>query len=131
MQTALSTHFVAPEERSFSNCGIHGNEQADKLINEASTLYPPCLFRYFFETPSDFSGTNFNRKEFPLLHTWLLANLGLICSMAKDVLRFLPYLGWRVRHVSESSPDIITCKPICLRLAWLIHRSAFSVNPVQ
>ncbi|GFX42727.1 hypothetical protein TNCV_2196841 [Trichonephila clavipes] len=32
-------------------------------------------------------------------------------------------------HVSESSPDMITCKPICLRLAWLIHRSALSVNP--
>ncbi|GFT80644.1 alkylglycerol monooxygenase [Trichonephila clavipes] len=50
--------------------------------------------------------------------------------MAKDVLSFLPYLGWRVWHVSESSPDMITCKPIFLRLAWLIHRSALSVNPI-
>ncbi|GFV98315.1 hypothetical protein TNCV_622741 [Trichonephila clavipes] len=83
-------------------------------------------FRCLFETPSDFSGTNFDRREFPLLQTWLSGNLGLVCSMAKDVLSFLPYLGWRVWHVSESSPDIITCKPICLRLAWLIHRSALS-----
>ncbi|GFV88277.1 hypothetical protein TNCV_4543231 [Trichonephila clavipes] len=36
--------------------------------------------------------------------------------MAKDVLNFLPYLGWREWHVSESSPDMITCRPICLRL---------------
>ncbi|GFW49157.1 hydroxysteroid dehydrogenase-like protein 1 [Trichonephila clavipes] len=36
-----------------------------------------------------------------------------------------------VWHVSESSPDMITCKPICLRLAWLIHRSALSVIPCQ
>ncbi|GFW01085.1 hypothetical protein TNCV_1763231 [Trichonephila clavipes] len=51
--------------------------------------------------------------------------------MAKDVLSFLPYLGWRVWHVSEPSPDMITCNPICLRLAWLIHRSAISLNPCQ
>ncbi|GFW06667.1 hypothetical protein TNCV_3287681 [Trichonephila clavipes] len=30
-----------------------------------------------------------------------------------------------------TSPDMITCKPICLRLAWLIHRSVLSVNPGQ
>ncbi|GFV03731.1 hypothetical protein TNCV_1876791 [Trichonephila clavipes] len=51
--------------------------------------------------------------------------------MAKDVLSFLPYLGWRVWHVSKLSPDMITCKPICLRLAWLIHRSPLPVNPGQ
>ncbi|GFW96595.1 hypothetical protein TNCV_2846521 [Trichonephila clavipes] len=78
-------------------------------------------FRCLFETPSDFSGTNCDRREFPLLQTWLLSNLGLVCSMAKDV---LSYLGLRVWHVSESSLDMITCKPICLKLAWLIHRSA-------
>ncbi|GFW01846.1 hypothetical protein TNCV_60981 [Trichonephila clavipes] len=61
----------------------------------------------------------------------LFANLGLVCSMAKDVLSFLPYLGWRVWHVSESSLVMITCKPIYLRLAWLIQRSALSVNPGQ
>ncbi|GFX04179.1 hypothetical protein TNCV_3973281 [Trichonephila clavipes] len=44
---------------------------------------------------------------------------------------FLPYLGWRVWHVSQSSSDIIAYKPICLRLAWLIQRSALSVNPGQ
>ncbi|GFW65769.1 uncharacterized protein LOC103524116 [Trichonephila clavipes] len=26
-----------------SLCGIHGNEQAEKLAKEASTLHPPCL----------------------------------------------------------------------------------------
>ncbi|GFV03732.1 uncharacterized protein LOC103524116 [Trichonephila clavipes] len=26
-----------------SHCGIHGNEQADKLVKEALTLHPPCL----------------------------------------------------------------------------------------
>ncbi|GFX65681.1 hypothetical protein TNCV_4093741 [Trichonephila clavipes] len=61
-------------------------------------------FRYLFETPSDYSGTNCDRREFALLQTWQLANLGLVCSMAKDGLSFLPYLGWRVWHVSESSP---------------------------
>ncbi|GFV94316.1 hypothetical protein TNCV_2267701 [Trichonephila clavipes] len=82
-------------------------------------------FRCLFETPSDFSGTNFDRREFPLLQTWLLANLGLVCSMATPVLSFLSYLGRRVWHVSESSPYMITCKPTRLRLAMLIQRSAF------
>ncbi|GFX76134.1 hypothetical protein TNCV_1835091 [Trichonephila clavipes] len=27
-------------------------------------------------------------------------------------------------------PDMITCKPTCLRLEWLIHRSALSVKSV-
>ncbi|GFV14505.1 hypothetical protein TNCV_166321 [Trichonephila clavipes] len=35
-------------------------------------------FRCLFETPSDFSGTNCDRREFPLLQTWLLGNLGLV-----------------------------------------------------
>ncbi|GFT65991.1 hypothetical protein TNCV_3097541 [Trichonephila clavipes] len=30
--------------------------------------------------------------------------------MAKDVLSFLPYLGWRVWHVSESLSDMINRK---------------------
>ncbi|GFW54316.1 hypothetical protein TNCV_3702771 [Trichonephila clavipes] len=54
-----------------------------------------------------------------------------LCSMVKDVLSFLSYLGWRVRHVLQSSPDMITCKPICLRLSWLIHRFALSEIPCQ
>ncbi|GFX88672.1 hypothetical protein TNCV_833021 [Trichonephila clavipes] len=89
------------------------------------------VFRCLFEKPSDSSGTNFDGREFPILQISLLVNLGLVCSMAKAVFSFLPYLGWRVWHVSESSPDMITCKPICLRLAWLIHRSALSVNVGQ
>ncbi|GFV07629.1 hypothetical protein TNCV_4941311 [Trichonephila clavipes] len=131
----LSTHFFAPEERSFSN-GSH--LIAAFMEMNKPTSWPKRLrrciylaFRCLFETPSDFSGTNCDRREFPLLETWLLANLGLVCSMAKNVFSFLPYLGWRVWHVSESSPDIITCKPICLRLAWLIHRFALSVNSCQ
>ncbi|GFV00843.1 uncharacterized protein TNCV_1386581 [Trichonephila clavipes] len=95
-----------------SHCDIHGNEQDDKLAKEVLTLHPHCL-----PMPSDFSGTNFDRREFPFFQTWLLANLGLICLMAKDELSFPPYLRLRVWHVSESSPDMITCKPICLRLA--------------
>ncbi|GFW43682.1 hypothetical protein TNCV_4770311 [Trichonephila clavipes] len=124
----LSTHFFAPEERSFSN-GSH--LIAVFMETNKPTSWPERLrrcihlaIRCLFETPSDFSGTNCDRRESPLLQTWLLANLGLVCSMAKDVLSFLPYLGWRAWQVSESSQDMITCKPICLRLAWLIHRSA-------
>ncbi|GFT34620.1 hypothetical protein TNCV_4125611 [Trichonephila clavipes] len=49
-------------------------------------------FRCLFETSSDFSGTNFDRRECPLLQTWLMANLCLVCSMVKHVLSFLPYL---------------------------------------
>ncbi|GFS68698.1 hypothetical protein TNCV_1959031 [Trichonephila clavipes] len=74
-------------------------------------------FSCLYETSSDSSGAYFDRIEFPLLQIWLLANLGLVCWMAKDVLTFLPYLGWRMWHVSESSPGMITCKSICLILA--------------
>ncbi|GFY17220.1 uncharacterized protein LOC103524116 [Trichonephila clavipes] len=128
----LSTHFFAPEERSFSN-GSHLIAETNKPTSWPKRLRR-CIHlanRCLFETPSNFSGTNCDRREFSLLQTWLLANLGLVCSMAKDVLSFLPYLGWRVWHVSESSPDMITYKPICLRLAWLIHRSALSVISCQ
>ncbi|GFU87915.1 hypothetical protein TNCV_1326271 [Trichonephila clavipes] len=48
--------------------------------------------------------------------------------MAKDMLSYLPYLGWRMWHVSESSPDMITSKPIYLRFARPIHRSALPAN---
>ncbi|GFT58317.1 hypothetical protein TNCV_2118281 [Trichonephila clavipes] len=98
-----------------------------KRLRRCIHLASQCLI----ETPSDFSGTNFDRREFPLLQTWLLSNLGHVYSMAKDVLSFLPYLGWRVWHDSESSPAMITCKNIYLRSAWLIHHPAFSVNPCQ
>ncbi|GFV37086.1 hypothetical protein TNCV_791731 [Trichonephila clavipes] len=114
-----------------SHGGIHGNEQADTSWLKRVRRCIHLAFRCLFETPSDFSGTNCDRREFPLLQTWLLANLGLVCLMAKDVLSFLPYLWWRVWHVSESSPNMITCKPICLRLAWLIYHFALSVKPCQ
>ncbi|GFW42020.1 hypothetical protein TNCV_1904781 [Trichonephila clavipes] len=84
-----------------THCGIHGNEQADKLGKEAWMLHPPCLLIRLRNT--DFSGINFVRKEYPLLQSWLLLNLGLLYSMAKDVLNFLSYLGWREWHVLESS----------------------------
>ncbi|GFW60613.1 hypothetical protein TNCV_569591 [Trichonephila clavipes] len=107
----LSTYFFAPEERSFSN-GSHliaAFMEMNKLISWPKRLRR-CIhlgFGCLFETPSDFSGTNFDRREFPLLQTWLLANLGFICLTAKDVFSFLSYLGWRVWHVSESSPVMI------------------------
>ncbi|GFW32843.1 putative gag-pol polyprotein [Trichonephila clavipes] len=76
-----------------SHCGIHGNEQADTSWPKRLRRCIHLAFRYLSETPSDFSGTNCDRREFPLLQTWMLANLGLVCSMVKDVLSFLPYLG--------------------------------------
>ncbi|GFX56065.1 hypothetical protein TNCV_1953851 [Trichonephila clavipes] len=111
---------IATEERSFSN-GSHWSIAAFMEMNKP-TSWPNRLrrcihlaFRCLFESPSDFSGTNCDRREFYLLQTWLLANLSLVCSTDKDVLSFLSFLGWRVWHASESSPDMITCKPICLR----------------
>ncbi|GFX19841.1 hypothetical protein TNCV_1434021 [Trichonephila clavipes] len=111
----LSTHFFAPEERSFSN-GSH--LIAVFMEMNKPTSWPKRLqhcihlaFRCLFKTPSNFSGTNFDRREFPLFQTWLLANLCLVCSMAKDMLSFLPYLGWRMCHISESSPPGIYLVP--------------------
>ncbi|GFW77535.1 hypothetical protein TNCV_2499271 [Trichonephila clavipes] len=104
LSSSALTHFIAPEKRSFSN-GSH-LIAAFMKINKP-TSWPKRLrscihlaFRCLFETSSDFSGTNFDRREFPFLQTWLLANLDLVCSMDKDVLGFLLYLGWRVWHVS-------------------------------
>ncbi|GFW59346.1 uncharacterized protein LOC103524116 [Trichonephila clavipes] len=99
-----------------SHCGIHGNEQAHTSWPRRLRCCFHLAFRCIFKTPSDFSGTNFDIREFPLLQTWMLANLDLVCSMAKDVFSFLPYLGWRVWHVSESSLNLITCKPICFKI---------------
>ncbi|GFX06488.1 hypothetical protein TNCV_3017221 [Trichonephila clavipes] len=78
-----------------SHCGINGNEQADKLAREASTLHPPCLLMRL-RNSKRLLRDKFRQKKFPLLQNWLLANLGLVSSRAKDVLSFLPYLGWRV-----------------------------------
>ncbi|GFX57165.1 hypothetical protein TNCV_2964451 [Trichonephila clavipes] len=63
----LLTHFLAPEERSFFN-GSHPIT-AFVEINKP-TSWPKRLrrcihlaFRYLFETPSDFSEINFDRKN--------------------------------------------------------------------
>ncbi|GFS62136.1 hypothetical protein TNCV_476861 [Trichonephila clavipes] len=79
--------------------------------------------QFLLEMPSDFSGINIVKKEYPLLQSWLLVNLGRFY--------FLSYLGWRECHVLKSSPDMIICRLICLRLDWLMHRSALYVNPCQ
>ncbi|GFS97057.1 hydroxysteroid dehydrogenase-like protein 1 [Trichonephila clavipes] len=72
----LSTHFFALEERLFSN-GSH--LIAVFMETNKPTSWPKrhqrCIhlaIRCLFETPSDFSGTNCDRREFPLLQTWLL-----------------------------------------------------------
>ncbi|GFS85039.1 hypothetical protein TNCV_1306391 [Trichonephila clavipes] len=42
------------------HCGIHENEQANKLVKEGSSCIH-LAFRCLFETPSNFSGTNFDK----------------------------------------------------------------------
>ncbi|GFW94867.1 hypothetical protein TNCV_3397471 [Trichonephila clavipes] len=67
------------------------------------------------------------------IHSYRVSCWQILVSSARwsEVLSFLSYLAWRVWHVSESPPDMITYKPICLKLACLIHRSELSVNPCQ
>ncbi|GFU67006.1 uncharacterized protein LOC103524116 [Trichonephila clavipes] len=103
-----------------SHCGIHGNEQANKLAKEASMLHPPCLLMPLRNA----------RDRFRHIRISTLTDLavGKSWSHLLDGQRHAQLSALPRGHVSESSPDMITCKPICLRLAWLIHRSALSVN---
>ncbi|GFW50401.1 peptide chain release factor 1-like, mitochondrial [Trichonephila clavipes] len=74
--------------------------------------------RCLFET----SGTNFDRKKFPLLQAWLLANLGLLCSMAKGMPAFCLTYGGGC-GMFQSSPDMIICKPICIVTESQVERN--------
>ncbi|GFW29126.1 hypothetical protein TNCV_2838661 [Trichonephila clavipes] len=59
------------EERSFFN-GSHpitAFMEMNKMAKEASTLHPVCLIMPL-RNASDFSGTNFVRKQHPLLQSW-------------------------------------------------------------
>ncbi|GFW37174.1 uncharacterized protein LOC103524116 [Trichonephila clavipes] len=111
-----------------SHCGIHGNEQANKLAKEASTLLPPCFPMHLR------NAKRLLRDKFRQTRIFTLTDLAvgkswsrLLDSQRRSQLSALP----RMWHFSESSPDMTACKTICLRLLWLIHRSAFSVNPGQ
>ncbi|GFW03481.1 hypothetical protein TNCV_3019931 [Trichonephila clavipes] len=131
----LSTHFFAPEEKSFSN-GSHLIAALKKMNKPTSC--PKRLLRCIhlaFPMPLR-NAKRLIRDKFRQKRISTLTDLGIGKPWsrlldAKDVLSFLPYQGWRVWPVSESSPDMITSKPICLRLAWLIPHSVLSVNPGQ
>ncbi|GFV12587.1 uncharacterized protein LOC103524116 [Trichonephila clavipes] len=59
------------------HCVIHGNEQADKLVKEASMLYPPCLpipLRNAKRVLRD----KYCQKRISLLQSWLLGE-GVAC----------------------------------------------------
>ncbi|GFS78982.1 uncharacterized protein LOC103524116 [Trichonephila clavipes] len=75
-----------------SHCSIHGYEQANKLAKEASTLHPPCL-----PMPSDFSGTNFDRREFPLLDLAVVKSWSCLLDGQKHA-NFLSYPGCGMFH---------------------------------
>ncbi|GFS89214.1 hypothetical protein TNCV_1259491 [Trichonephila clavipes] len=100
-----------------SHCGIHGNVQADKLAKEASTLHPPCLL-----TPVQ-NAKRLLRDKCRQKRISTLTDLGcwqILVSSARWTktcsFSVLPRVEG-IWHVSESSPVMIICKPICLRLA--------------
>ncbi|GFY36077.1 putative transposase [Trichonephila clavipes] len=51
-----------------SHCGIHGNEQADKLAKEALTLHPPCL-PMPLRNAKRLLRDKLQQKKFPFLQT--------------------------------------------------------------
>ncbi|GFX43799.1 uncharacterized protein LOC103524116 [Trichonephila clavipes] len=113
-----------------SHCDIHGNEQADKLAKEASTLHPPCL-PIPFRNAKRLLRDKLRQKRISTLTDLAVGKFWscLLDGQRRAQLSALP----RVEGVACFR--IITghdCRwPICLRLAWLIHLSALSVNPCQ
>ncbi|GFV35645.1 uncharacterized protein LOC103524116 [Trichonephila clavipes] len=89
-----------------SHCGIHGNEQADKLakrgLDTASTLPSDASSKRQATQGQIVTSENF--------HSRLLANLGLLCSMAKDVLSVLPYQMDILREKRKGRPASFQAK---------------------
>ncbi|GFW40122.1 uncharacterized protein LOC103524116 [Trichonephila clavipes] len=100
-----------------SHCGIHVNEQADKLVKEASTLHPPCLpmpLRNAMQLLRD----KLRQKRISTL-TDLAVGKSWSCLLdgqRRAQLSALP----RVWHVSESSTNMITLvqQPMRAKAYW-------------
>ncbi|GFX19244.1 uncharacterized protein LOC103524116 [Trichonephila clavipes] len=109
---------------------IHGNYQADKLAKEASTLHPPCL-------PMPLRNSNrllrdkFRRKRISTLTKLAVGKSWshLLDGQRRAHLSALPRVESVVcfRVITEHDNQ----QAFCSKLAWMIHRSALSVNPCQ